>query len=244
MAYVSSHREPHRSFPQPERGDVKVWRYLDLPRFIWMLSTRALAFARADTLDDPFEGSVPHSVYEAWKANPENAKLLENARSGLRRQMFVSCWHANDVESEAMWRLYCGSHDGIALQTTYEKLDASLPDGVFLGQVTYLDYECATTPPRDPLELLMSKRQAFEHEHEIRALVWPSKSPDLVPQDLDADAQVINVVWRSKEFLEKIYVSPYAEDWYRDVVVAVMDKFAPGLKDRLTWSHMRGVPLY
>jgi hypothetical protein len=144
-----------------------------------------------------------------------------------------------------MWRLYCGAREGIALQTTYEKLDASLPAGVFLGQITYLDYDCDTSPPRDTLALLMRKRQAFEHEHEIRALVWPPLAPpELGASEIDEDTHVINVPWPAREYLERIYVSPYAEEWYRDVVVSVMERFAPDLIDRLTWSRMRGVPLY
>jgi hypothetical protein len=243
MAYVSPHREPRESFPQPDDPSVKVWRYLDLPRFIWLLSTGGLAFARVDSLEDPFEGSVPPSVYEEWKRR--HPDLIATARRGLRKQAFVSCWHANNTESEAMWRLYCGSHDGIALQTTYEKLDASLPRGVFLGQVSYLDYECDTDPPRDTLALLMRKRQAFEHEHEIRALIWPPEAPgEIVPRDLGEDTHVINVRWQAQDFLDRIYVSPYAEEWYRDVVVSLLQKYAAGLVDRLTWSHMRGVPLY
>jgi hypothetical protein len=243
MPYVSPHRPPHDSFPQPEDPTVRVWRYLDLPRFIWLLSTGALAFARMDSLEDPFEGSIPPAVYEAWKSR--NAELVAGVRRGLRKQAYVSCWHANNTESEAMWRLYCGSHEGIALQTTYEKLDASLPGGVYLGQITYLDYDCDTQPPHDTLALLMRKRQAFEHEHEIRALVWPPESPrELAPRDQDEDVRVINVPWPARDYLERIYVSPYAEEWYRDVVVSVMERFAPDLVDRLTWSRMRGVPLY
>jgi hypothetical protein len=243
MAYVSPHRDAHDAFPQPDDPTVKVWRYLDLPRFIWLLSTGALAFARVDTLEDPFEGSVPPAVYQKWKTT--HADLVANARRGLRKQAFVSCWHVNNTESEAMWRLYCGSRDGIALQTTYEKLDASLPNGIFLGAIQYLDYECDTDPPRDALALLMRKRQAFEHEHEIRALIWPPSSPPgLVPPNLEEDAHVINVPWAAADSLERIYVSPYAEEWYRDVVTSVMQRFAPNLVERLTWSHMRGVPLY
>ena len=243
MAYVSPHREPHSSFPQPEDASVKVWRYLDLPRFIWLLSTGALAFARVDSLEDPFEGSIPPAIYEQWKSH--SAELVATASRGLRKQAFVSCWHANNAESEAMWRLYCGSHEGIALQTTYEKLDASLPQGIFLGQITYLDYECDTQPPTDTLALLMRKRQAFAHEHEIRALIWPpAAQPGLLPENLDEHVRVINVPWPGRQFLERIYVSPYAEEWYRDVVVSVMESFAPDLIERLTWSHMRGVPLY
>jgi len=245
MKYVSPHRKANPSFPQPDDPKVKVWRYLDLPRFIWMLATNALTFARVDTLDDPFEGSVPPEVVEEWTSDARASKVIERARNGLRRQTFVSCWHTNNVESEAMWRLYCGSHDGIALQTTYEKLDASLPPEILLGQMTYLDYETDKNPPPDELSLLMRKRQAFEHEHEVRAVIVPHNRPRAansghrVPEDT-----VINVPWRANEHLEYIYVSPYAEEWYRDVVVAVLERFAPELVDRLQWSHMRGVPLY
>ena len=245
MPYVSPHREVNPSVPQPDDAHVRVWRYLDLPRFIWMLETHALTFARVDSLDDPFEGSIPPAVFDAWKSNPATITVIERARRGLRRQTFVSCWHANNVESEAMWRLYCGSRDGIALQTTYEKLDASLPPEVLLGQVTYLDYETDKNPPTDEISLLMRKRQAFEHEHEVRALLSPNGRPPAGSRGTPAlEDTVINVPWSANEHLEHIYVSPYAEEWYRDVVVAVLERFAPELKDRLQWSHMRGVPLY
>ena len=100
---------------------------------------------------------------------------------------------------------------------------------MFLGQITYRDYECDTQPPRDTLSLLMRKRQAFEHEHEIRALVWPSAAPPELVGDLDEETRVINVPWPARDFLERIYVSPYADEWYRDVVVSVMERFAPDL---------------
>ena len=90
MAYVSAHRPPREGFPQPEDASVRVWRYLDLPRFIWLLSSGALAFARVDSLEDPFEGSIPPAVYDEWKSH--NPDLIATARRGLRKQAFVSCW--------------------------------------------------------------------------------------------------------------------------------------------------------
>src|ERR1700675_4873804 len=37
--------------------DTAIWRYMDLPRFVSMLATSGLWFAKADTLrDDPYEG--------------------------------------------------------------------------------------------------------------------------------------------------------------------------------------------
>jgi hypothetical protein len=100
MPYLSPHREPLDSFPQPGDAGVKVWRYLDLPRFIWMLATRALTFAKVDSLEDPFEGSIPPAVFDEWKSNPATSDVMKSASGGLRRQAFVSCWHANNVEAE------------------------------------------------------------------------------------------------------------------------------------------------
>jgi hypothetical protein len=46
----------HPSFHQPDDTSISVWRYTDLSKFIWMLQKRAFYFARADLLDDPYEG--------------------------------------------------------------------------------------------------------------------------------------------------------------------------------------------
>ena len=45
---------------QPRDNNIKVWRYLDVIRLTAFMATRSLFFARADTLGDPFEGSLGH----------------------------------------------------------------------------------------------------------------------------------------------------------------------------------------
>jgi hypothetical protein len=40
-------------------NDAKVWRYMDLPKFIDLLNTKQLHFTRAALFDDRFEGSYP-----------------------------------------------------------------------------------------------------------------------------------------------------------------------------------------
>src|SRR4051794_3172724 len=125
MNYVSPHRDPHESCPQPQDGTAKVWRYLDLERLIALLSSRELIFPRADSFRDEFEGSVTRGVSEFWARNPISAEMMARSREEFRRMAYVSCWHMNNSESEAMWRLYCPTNAGVALQTTYERLDRS-----------------------------------------------------------------------------------------------------------------------
>lgn len=49
---------PQPSFGTPSR-DRRIWRYMSLAKFMSLLDTRALFFARSDRLGDPFEGSYP-----------------------------------------------------------------------------------------------------------------------------------------------------------------------------------------
>jgi hypothetical protein len=250
MPYVSQYRATHESFPQPEDGSIKIWRYLDLPRLVALLMRNQLPLTRVDLLKDEFEGSVTKGVYEAWKVNPRNAEMFARARPQFKRMVYVSCWHANNGESEAMWRLYCGEREGIALRTSYETLDRLLPTAAFLGKVTYVDYKSDGRLPADAnvLTPFMYKRQAFEHEHEVRVAVWLhamlialGKTPDQFPSD---EPETIGLDWNIDQAIENVFVSPYAPEWYRDVIVGVLEKFAPALVSRLLWSNLKGVPLY
>ena len=54
----------------------------------------------------------------------------------------------------------------------------------------------------------------------------------------------LNVTVDLMSLVEGIFVNPYADDWYADAVRAVVEKFAPTLSDRVTWSKMKSAPLY
>jgi hypothetical protein len=55
---------------------------------------------------------------------------------------------------------------------------------------------------------------------------------------------VHRVPWDINATVQRVYVCPYAQAWYRDVVEKVLQAFAPELVSRLEWSQMKGVPLY
>jgi len=49
----------HPCFPQAAEGSVRVWRYLDLAKFIWLVENKKIYLSRLDLLNDPHEGSTP-----------------------------------------------------------------------------------------------------------------------------------------------------------------------------------------
>jgi hypothetical protein len=57
--------EDHPAFECPG-GDTKIWRYMDLARFLSILESRSLYFSRADNLGDPYEYAIPKRHFEFW----------------------------------------------------------------------------------------------------------------------------------------------------------------------------------
>src|SRR5882724_2453257 len=117
-------------------GDqTKVWRYFSFARFSWLLQRKQLWLSRADLLGDPWEIALAGKQLEhvvryhpispiTEPVRPEGA--MDRSRRVIklwRQNTFVSCWCCLDHESHALWRIYCASAEGVAIQTTLAKLE-------------------------------------------------------------------------------------------------------------------------
>ena len=87
-----------------------------------------------------------------------------------RKGYFVSCWHMNQHENNAMWKCYCEGADAVAMKTTYSKLRSCLRPHVFLGVVRYIDYTTERLPSLNMLEYITHKQLHFRFENEVRAV--------------------------------------------------------------------------
>ncbi|MDR3502216.1 MAG: DUF2971 domain-containing protein [Legionella sp.] len=226
----------HTIADQPVNRDISIWRYMDLPKFLALLSTRMLYFPRADLLGDKFEGSVSNinaKLYlERYHANPGNvASPDREIYRGLREYVYVSCWHMNESESAAMWSLYGGQKGAIAIRTTYSSLAEALPEDAILGKVTYADYQNHFIPEDFIETIYMHKRASFSHEREVRALLFnipkgnsensdlrtPIRSPGIsIPVDLDT-------------FIRTVYLSPEAPTWYEELLRDLLRRYGTSL---------------
>ena len=100
-------------YDPPQDPTIPLWRYMDFTKFVSMLETRSIFFARADLLGDPFEGSLTRveakrrADFEAeLRAAGRRIGLHQTAQPKIRGEIqnsIVSCWHMNAVESMAMW---------------------------------------------------------------------------------------------------------------------------------------------
>ncbi|MBL4788227.1 MAG: hypothetical protein JKY60_03995 [Kordiimonadaceae bacterium] len=106
---------------------LKIWRYLDLEKFRSLLEQQAIYFSSARQFDDAFEGSITkrHFAYRLKTSqgvfgveSDFQQKHTSDAFYELTRLTKVSCWHMNQHESAAMWKLYLKDGKGIAIQST------------------------------------------------------------------------------------------------------------------------------
>lgn len=255
----------HPSFVQPDDLDIPVWRYMNLSRFIWVLQNRALYFCRADKLGDPYEGYHTEATLaaqdslivelalqledkvpikgDAWSAYQWARQTFEeNVRSSRiwRQEFYISCWHANDEESSAMWRLYTSFHESVCIRSTYSTLARLLPDQCYLGKVRYLDYRKEYIDFTNGFDVMVSKRRSFAHEREVRAVIWDRPAAKLPFPRPSEFGMVVEI--DTAALIETVYVSPDAEPGFRDIVEKLTQVY--GLNTPVLQSGVNAPPPY
>ncbi len=256
--------QEHYVFEKPEDENVKIWRYMDFTQFVSMIDRKALFFKRVDQLDDKFEGSLSKHILDPSieeKATPEERLQLDKYRKrlspinkSLRKDVAINCWHMNEYESAAMWKLYLKSDEGIAIQSTYRKLVDSFDNSdhylLWVGMVKYIDYNKKPIPPNNAYYPYIFKRKSFEHERELRAVITRNVSAKDYPNQifiggknfLSLPEKGVEISVNLDELIEEIYVSPTCEKWFKKLVGSVMKKYS--FHKHVTKSSLADKPIF
>ncbi len=169
-------------------GNAKLWRYMDFTKLVSLISTQSLYFRRSDKFKDVFEGRI-FGLEDRYKTLEDgiypNEKLKKDVLDGAKSMVqliegkvkherittFINCWHLNEYESAAMWDLYLKSNEGIAIQTTFDKMKKSLEmceEGIIVGKVNYIDHITEYNYRDSMIYQYFTKRLSFKHEEEVR----------------------------------------------------------------------------
>jgi len=166
-----------------------------------------------------------------------------------RELVLINPWHYNEYESAAMWNLYSHENAGIAIQSTTTKLSKCFGDNnddtIWIGKVQYLDFSKDWMNEWNNLfQAFVTKRKSFEYENEIRAVTclpddrlsseWITKTPNREsvssskrhianPGDLTDKGKYVNA--NLQTLIEKIYIAPYAESWFEEVIESLLSKY-------------------
>lgn len=232
------------------QDDTIIWRYLDLSQYLSILENGAVWFSRVDQYDDPFEGFFPQANLEAI-AEEENRSIhdVESQHSRifaqLRKLIYANCWHINEKQSDAMWKLYLEGGNGLAVQSTVGKLREAIQTerDIHIGKVRYIDWTREAVPVDSEIAPAFYKREEFEHEQELRAAFtaemdgYEAFSPEAGTIASDPGL-AIDVT--PPTLIDRVFTSPHAPEWFHDVADGVTDRY--GLEIPVTQSGLYADP--
>jgi hypothetical protein len=240
----------HLALIEPANRAARLWRYMSFASFLSVLDRSALFFPSVATLaaGDQYEGEPPLTRIRAARSKG----LDEPRRFRLECEVFAhlnffNCWHMNDGESDAMWKVYLKASEGVAIQSTVAHLMGCFrktPDIVYMGKVQYIDHTKFDPPPA-PLGRYtdyMFKRLAFQHEQEVRVGTFRNEvhmeffdehsgflrtpAPGVIAENIlrYPERAGVYVDIDAAELIDKVVVSPFSPDWFSELVVSVCRK--------------------
>lgn len=235
----------HEDIVEPSE-DTTIWRYMDLGKYLDMVTTGSLVMPNATFMRDPYEGQVgpfnqqlaiPTELIQDPESAEQARRVLAQARLDLQSYTYLSCWHAAEHESAGMWSLYADEDKGVAVVTTWGRLKETLSTdlNLFGGAVSYLDYETEPLPEDNGLSIYCYKRISFRHEQEVRLVAQNYLGP-MVDHGLEhpfepgnehpsfEDARrtgVVRVPVELESLIGGVRVSPAAQAWFARMVMEV-----------------------
>ncbi|CDH32752.1 hypothetical protein [Xenorhabdus bovienii] len=218
----------------------KLWRYMDFTKFVSLISSNNLFLSRIDKFRDPYEGMLPKENELIKQKNEQ--KTNNSYRDTIKHnkeKYYANCWYASRYESAAMWVLYAKTNEAIAIETNYQILSEELPDYVYLGLVSYIDYKKKSIKMHsddsiNSMNIFMYKRKSFLHEKEAR-IIMSIDNIDKTKQNHEGVYIPINL----NKLIKKIHIAPDAPSWFEDLVKDIAIKHsikAPVIKSSLYLS--------
>jgi hypothetical protein len=204
-------------------------------------------------------------LYESnndYGLNRKVAQTMEEQFQMYRQLVLINPWHYNEYESAAMWSLYSHENAGIAIQSTTRRLSECFKDNnedpIWIGKVQYLDFsvDWMNEWSNNLLQPFVTKRKSFEYEKEIRAVtclpndkvsrhllantateesnIFSTREGTVNPKELTDKGKYVSADLHT--LVEKVYVAPFAESWFEEVVESLLLKY--DLDDVVTKSDL------
>lgn len=207
----------------PPADDGFIWRYYPLDKFLSLLTSGKLFFAKAGSFDDPYEGDYGAAAKQRIREQYGDGQYLRdfNTFEFLREYTYVSCWHENEHESDAMWKLYGNT---IAVKAKYASIKKLLiwseTEIKHSGRVNYIHYAAERVNVNSSYLPYFFKRNSFAHEREVRFLIqehrhdwdeYPVPAASCKASQLDLNTDV-----------EEFIFSPTMESYVADAIEKVV----------------------
>ncbi|MBI3125089.1 MAG: AP2 domain-containing protein [Ignavibacteriales bacterium] len=220
-------------FSEPNPSDIKIWRYMDFTKFVSILENGGLFFPSVTLLDDFFEGSASRGnmkyrsfIYSRSQHKKTFEDRIEEIKK-VKKNILVNCWHMSKQESAAMWKLYAKTNEAICIQSTYKSLRKCLDKKIKIGVIRYIDYDRQWIPEDSIYYPFFYKREEFNYENEIRAMINLKEYAFRKPQ-LFKSLEEYGGIWvkvNLSYFIKNIFVAPNTPKWFYELVHNVVSRY-------------------
>lgn len=236
--------------PQVTSDETAIWRYMNLEKFIAMLSTRSLWYAKAAYFEDGYEcfcevvrrempakdpfsrcitRTMPDGKSELISLSQMMVELSGDAAERFARapeHVYVNSW-CLARESMAMWQIYGSAGSGIAVKSSICRFQRSTNFPVRKDQFAFdsveYDIDVGSTP-------MIDLRRGSTP---IGSGVWCELLKIAFHKGCNIEVDL-------DELVSEVYLGPRASRLTADAVASVMDKF--GLQKPLTRSGLLTPP--
>ena len=170
--------------------EQNIYRYIKYDHLYTWYRKKELYLPKPSEWDDPFENIILNAQIRL-----QNGRIV---RPFERNFIYGQCWTLENRETDAFWRIYSQYKNKVRIRTTIKQLwdmiylnfestpHLSIPYGLFMGIVKYLDRQeieayikdikirerYTSSVNRGLPNSLLFKRTEFDHEKEVRLIVY------------------------------------------------------------------------
>ncbi|MEG0297553.1 MAG: DUF2971 domain-containing protein [Clostridium sp.] len=205
--------------------DMKIYRYMSLKEFLFFVEFNKIVLTRVSSWEDTWEAPTLKLPVQFG-----DEKLIFRNYSVVSN-LFAQCW-TTKKESDAMWRIYSPTKDGIKVGTSIKKFE--LIQGVnyyAIGKIHYYDklqdalnFNNELNKLRPMLYDALIKREEFSHEEEVRLITFHAPNNTLDCKQIDDKENHLELNVNVNEFIEEIVIDPRAATYYVDVIKSYCEK--------------------
>ena len=112
-----------------------IRRYMSFDKLMDLIQFDRIYLSRADILEDKFEGHYTRLIYDIAQGVSiisngvaDNTGILKT-REKWRKMTYINCWTRSFSDNIALWKIYGGTKNSVAIETTEECLEQELRIG-------------------------------------------------------------------------------------------------------------------
>lgn len=233
-------------------SNYEIARYMDINKFISIISSEEIFYPRVPFLEDKYEGTLPdlnkdnvlnwYKSFEDFSVDNKSAK--KNSKEHIemvekyKEFCYISCWSIYEHESYALWKIYSDVNYGILIKTDRDSLIQAFnnaEDNLILSEVKYIDYSTGSINDSILYFPLLYKNIPYSFEKELRVLILADFKTALKDQPPTHNGKYVKIDINA--LIKEVIVSPYAPEWFYANVKSLMEKykiFKPLKKSNLT----------